>query len=378
MESSFLSYKRWLLLVGFTLWVISLGVGHYIYIDILIRVPPNVFINEVDIGGLNYEDLENMLEDLEEKMLEKDVIIQYISTEEEHYFHYPLSSFGFTTNRIEVKEQVRSLLDLSASMYTNLSQYKTIKEEGKIISMHYEQDLIYNHFLNILKDFEEIQLKDPIDAFYYYEDGEIKIQPDVEGEKFDYEELFKVLRELNVDDEMMLQMSVTTDKSEITEEILRNIGIEKIISSFSTSFSTSNVPRTTNIRIATDAIDGLLLAPNQQFSFNEVVGERTVQQGYQPAGVFINGRLASGIGGGICQVSSTLYNTALNAGLEILERHPHSLPVSYVARGRDAAISWGLLDLRFRNNTDHYIYIHGRVQGSRVFFEFFGPDINKI
>ncbi|HHW62028.1 MAG TPA: hypothetical protein GX404_09000 [Syntrophomonadaceae bacterium] len=125
---------------------------------------------------------------------------------------------------------------------------------------------------------------------------------------------------------------------------------EKIIGGYYTRLINSPAGRTKNIELSLKAIDGTVLPPGHVFSFNRVVGQRTAAKGYQYAPIFAGQQVVPGIGGGICQTSSTLYNAALIASLPILERHPHSMPVNYVPPGRDASISWGSADLKFKNN----------------------------
>jgi vancomycin resistance protein YoaR len=102
------------------------------------------------------------------------------------------------------------------------------------------------------------------------------------------------------------------------------------------------------------------------FSFNYTVGPRTAAGGYQTAGIIVGKRLVSGIGGGICQTSSTLYNTVLESGLPVLERHTHSLRVGYVPANRDATVSWGTADMKFRNDKPYSIKILAQVYGNYV------------
>ena len=138
----------------------------------------------------------------------------------------------------------------------------------------------------------------------------------------------------------------------------------KLNSSFTKTYAkysshyVNNRDRTTNLRIASKAIDGTVLAPGETFSFNETVGKRTSQKGYKKAHVFNGPNSTSmGIGGGVCQVASTIFNTVLFSNLKIVERHQHSQRVSYVPLGRDAAIYWPSQDLQFKNDTNYPIKI---------------------
>lgn len=137
------------------------------------------------------------------------------------------------------------------------------------------------------------------------------------------------------------------------------------ISFISTSASTSKAARITNLTLACQAINGYRLDPGKEFSFNGVVGQRTAEKGYQVAGVYSSGAAGQGIGGGICQVGSTLFNAAVMADMEITQRAPHSLPVHYLDLGRDAAINWPNQDLKFVNNGDAPVYIVARVTSDK-------------
>lgn len=138
------------------------------------------------------------------------------------------------------------------------------------------------------------------------------------------------------------------------------------VSQYSTRFNSSMINRTHNISLAAKALDGIVLAPGARFSFNGSVGDRTIEAGYLEAPVISGDAFISGIGGGVCQVSTTLYNAALLAHLEILERHPHSLPVSYVPAGKDATVSYPTLDLKFRNSLKINLRIRSLVEGNTL------------
>ena len=137
------------------------------------------------------------------------------------------------------------------------------------------------------------------------------------------------------------------------------------ISFISTSASTSKENRITNLKLACQAINGYRLDPGEEFSFNAVVGQRTTEKGYQVAGVYSSGAAAQGVGGGICQVASTLFNAAVMADMEITQRKPHSLPVHYLDKGKDAAIDWPNVDLKFVNNGTTPVYIVARVTSDK-------------
>ena|GEM_PF-1295285 len=146
------------------------------------------------------------------------------------------------------------------------------------------------------------------------------------------------------------------DKPRVTEADLQRVN-QRRIGRYTTYFDASNVNRTTNIRLSADAINNLVLNPGESFSFNQVVGQRTAERGYKPATVIVSGEYSEGIGGGICQTSSTLYNSVDAAGLQVTARYSHSKEVTYVPSGRDATVSWGGPDFRFVNSLEKPILL---------------------
>jgi len=136
---------------------------------------------------------------------------------------------------------------------------------------------------------------------------------------------------------------------------------ENLFSSYYTTLLDRSAGRTQNVVLSCQAINGWIIQPGEVFSFNEASGPRTDELGYQIAPIFVCKKVVPGRGGGVCQTSSTLYNCVLEAGLEVVERYPHSLPVAYAAPGRDATVSWGGADLKFRNNKEVPVKILARV-----------------
>ena len=137
---------------------------------------------------------------------------------------------------------------------------------------------------------------------------------------------------------------------------------------------TNDSNRNTNLKQACTAINGKLIRPGETFSYNETLGERTAEKGYKPAGAYSGGKTVQTVGGGICQVSSTLYYACLKADLEIVERTAHGYTVSYMPYGMDATVSWGTLDYKFKNNTDYPIRIEASVSDGQVHVTLIGTD----
>lgn len=155
-----------------------------------------------------------------------------------------------------------------------------------------------------------------------------------------------------------------------TEELEKKL-FRDVLASYTTYFRTdtqNNINRGINIGLAANSIDGTILLPGEEFSFNEIVGPRTPERGYKIAHVYVQGQIRDGTGGGICQVSTTLYNAVLRANLEVSERHNHMFTVGYVPLGTDAAVSYGYADLKFKNTTGYPLVIKAIVNNNSIGF----------
>lgn len=159
--------------------------------------------------------------------------------------------------------------------------------------------------------------------------------------------------------------SVTTD----------SIGAEAfpdLLSSYTTSYATSNSNRSNNIALAASKLDGTVIMPGETFSYNETIGKRTVSAGFKEAGAYSNGQVVTEVGGGICQVSSTLYNAVLRVNLEIVSRKNHNFQVSYVPIGTDATVSWQQPDFKFKNNRNYAIRIKATTSNKKITIQVYG------
>ena len=148
------------------------------------------------------------------------------------------------------------------------------------------------------------------------------------------------------------------------------------LSSFTTYYDTSNKDRSKNLELSAEKINGKIISPNEEFSYNLTVGARTIEAGYKEAKIYSNGQVVDGIGGGICQLSSTLYNAAFFANLDITERYNHQFLTSYVKEGRDATVVYGVKDFKFKNNRNLPIKIETTVNSGVVTCSIYGIKEN--
>ena len=209
--------------------------------------------------------------------------------------------------------------------------------------------------IDIDKIHEEV-CKEAKDA--YYTKDPFTVYPEVEGVDFDIEEAKKILAE----EKEEYRIPITITKPKIT---LNDIGTEAFpdkLSTFTTRYDVSAVDRTTNLIIACGKINGKVLLPGETFSYNKTLGARTAAAGYRNAKVYENGQVVDGIGGGICQISSTLYNAVLMANLEVVERRNHQFITSYLPAGRDATVVYGMTDFKFKNTRQYPVRIVASAQ----------------
>ena len=204
--------------------------------------------------------------------------------------------------------------------------------------------------INIDKIHEEVY-KEPKDA--YYKEEPFEIYPEVEGIDFDVEEAKKLLQEDK--EEYAIDLIIT--KPKITINDLSEIAFKDVLATFSTRYDASNAPRTTNLKLAAGKINGTVLGAGEEFSYNRIVGERTIAAGYKEAKIYASGEVVDGLGGGICQISSTLYNAAVLANLDITQRRNHQFVTSYLPAGRDATVVYGSQDFKFKNSRKYPVKI---------------------
>ena len=197
------------------------------------------------------------------------------------------------------------------------------------------------------------------------------IYPSENGLDFDFS-IEEAQNLLQTSKEDTIELPLKTLTPNITTNMLGLEAFPDLLSEFTTYYSTYERNRSTNIQLSTGSINGLVLMPGDIFSYNGVVGERTSAGGYKPAGVYENGKVVQGIGGGICQTSTTLFNAALFANLEIVEHANHMFIPSYSSAGRDATVSYGSLDFKFKNTRNHAIKIVCYAQNGVVNFKLYG------
>lgn len=209
----------------------------------------------------------------------------------------------------------------------------------------------------------------------YIEEKPTQVHAQVNGIDFaiSLEQAKQILSEEK--EEYVIPLKITIP--EVTLDDLSKEAFPQILGTFTTTYSASNENRETNLKLSSEKINGTIIMPGETFSYNKIVGERTIAKGYKEAAVYSGGKVINGIGGGICQLSSTLYNAVVYANLEIVSRSNHMFLTSYVTAGRDATVSWGTLDFAFKNTRKYPIKVVSIVKNGLVTIEIQGLKEEK-
>lgn len=237
---------------------------------------------------------------------------------------------------------------------------------GEFENIDYKPVTVQPDEVNLQEVYDEIFLE-PQNSVYDRATGAATVE--VNGISFDIEAAELTIDTIRNGETAEIPLVITVPK--VTQESLNQVLFATVLSSKSTSL-TNNSNRNTNIQLAAAEINGFVLNPGEKFSFNDVVGQRTTDRGFMPAGAYSDGQTVTEVGGGICQVSSTIYYTVLMANLEVVNRLSHTFTVGYLPLGMDATVSWGGPEFIFANNTEYPIKIKTWRDGLTFNVEIYG------
>ncbi len=278
---------------------------------------------------------------------------------------------------VEIGEDCLIIRNAMSGMVVNMDKAKASIEaelsdlkSDKSIKLYIEEVTPENLTFD---EFKKEYLRDAKDAVYTKNGDNHNIEPEVIGIKFDEAEAKKIF-DANKDSKDAYTIPAEITRPEITAKALEDKYVNNILASYTTSFAGSSQGRCTNIKLACEKIDGYVLNPGDRFSYNRVVGPRTAAAGFKMAHVYVGNQVVDGIGGGICQVSSTLYNAQVLADLKTVSRRNHSMPVSYVPLGRDATVSYGSIDYVFENNKSYPVSIRCSISGTSLTISIVGSE----
>ena len=331
----------------------------------------NVVIGGVNVKGLTKSQAENKINNaLKNKIDNIDITLKYKDKE-----------WKYNSEDFVVSSDIHTIVD-DAFRYQLVSSDSKNKID-RINKAGVNYDLAFNKiFVNFKDKINEIKSEieeTPVNSeveFLPNTKEIFKISKSQNGLKLNedklYSEIEKQYKNSNV-------ITINLETNEVSPEITEDNYSDKLqlLGEFSTDLSTSKGGRKHNVELALSKFNGKIIQPQEEVSFNEVTGPQTAETGYQSAIVIQNGQYVEGIGGGICQASTTLYNALLLSGTEIDEVHKHTLPVGYVEMSLDAMVNEGTSDLRFKNISDEPIYIKAYVEGDRAYAKVYGKSLEE-
>lgn len=361
--------KHVILILAIILFVSLTGLGLYIHFNVLNTdlIHTGVKVDEFDVSQMTKEDALNFVRDKKRGIIEKNIKLTYQDKE----YSISMMDLGFDYNYSEAIDKAY-LAGREGNTFKRLKDIIDIRINGVKILLDSNADgQKIKQIVDTVAEDIDVESKD---AEIHLDNGNIKVVSEVIGKKVDKEKLFNMIKE-NISKLNIIKIPVNSIIPRLSKDLL--IRINGAIGEFSTSFKGSSQNRIENIRLSADAIKGKILMPGESMSFNETTGPREKEFGYREASVILSGEYTPGVGGGVCQTSTTLYNALLLADVTILERSPHSIPANYVDLGQDAAVAYGVLDLKFRNDFDYPIYFDSKIIGDRVYFYVYGDANNR-
>ena len=394
------------------------------------KIISGVHIKGIDVGGLTKEEATQKLQGDLSAQLEKDITLNCEDYETsinpaQIEFNYQIEDavkeayqIGREGNIFENNYQILAtfmqkknlpiayqynqenqknlIADIEPNLPHALKQYSYYVEDGKLIITKgtegyvIQQNELANRIIeSIQKETKEekkveipVEIKQPesidLDKIHqeiyvepqdaYYTTNPFTVYPHVEGVDFDVEKAKEMLQE----DKEEYTIPLKYTKPNVTTSQIGTEAFPDLLSSFSTKYDASNKNRSNNLKLAINKINGVVLMPGEEFSYNKVVGERSIAAGYKEAKVYSNGQVVDGLGGGICQISSTLYNAVVYANLDVTSRRNHQFVTSYVKAGLDATVVYGSTDFKFKNTRSYPIKIVGSVGGGVAKIDIYG------
>jgi vancomycin resistance protein YoaR len=332
------------------------------------KIYKNIYIENIDVSGLTKIDAIKKLN----KSLYKD---EYINLDyNKKIYILNLSDINF---KFKVEDTVNEAISIGKdnNFLTNVKTKFNLKS-AKIIKLNVDTDYDESKLREYIKNLAKEINVNPVESSINVNNDDFTVSREISGIRLNEENLFKKINEkITNKDFNNTEIPTESLNPKYTYEKLSNINT--ILGQYETKFNLKNQNRVSNIRLAINKINNVLIDSYEEFSFNNIIGMRSVEKGFKNAPIIVNGEMQLGMGGGICQVSSTVYNAALYSGLEIVQARNHSIPSGYIEKGRDATVSYGNIDLVFKNNYKYPILIKNEVKGDKIMTTIYGNENDK-
>lgn len=357
-------------IVGLMAIICVLGVSinyfnkKYIYTNVIAK---NIFVEGIDVSNLTKEEAINYVNE--------NVILGELQ------LNYNGETNVISPDEIDLKYNTSEVVDeayhytKTDSYFENVKRFFDLNKNSKNLEIKslYNENKLSEKIQNI-SDSINVDMKNA--KVYISDSGNISVSSATIGKELDIastkESIYDAIKNK---DYKSIDLKVNIKEPKISTEAVKSVNT--LLAEFSTKFSTKDSNRVTNVVLSAKATSDVLLMPGEEFSYNNLTGKRTTSNGYKDAPVIINGKLEQDVGGGVCQVSSTLFNSVLYSGLDVTSRRNHSLKSSYVSIGRDAMVSDGGSDFRFKNPYSHPVYIKNTVSNGVITSKIYGNTSDK-
>lgn len=369
-KSGIFTAKAWKIIFIVALLLV-VGIGFWFYKNITLinsyadKVYPGASILNKNLTGLNRDDLHNTLVSLVNDISNKEVSVNINN----QTFNISYKDLDANINYDELEEKILSF-GKDEGFFNKLNLIKNPE------NTEYEFEILFNDenltsFVSSISDAVDVS---PTDASVDISGGSINIASDSTGLKLKSSELLDIIKnqikDMNAPKVVEVTGEVEVVEANITASDLSTINNK--VSSFTTHYSAG--PSGTNLQIAAKNIDNIIVMPGETFSTEKAIGPTTLENGFVEANTYVGGKVVPGVGGGVCQVASTLYNTMLRAGIIPTERSNHMMKVSYVPMGLDATLADNLIDLKFVNEFDYPIVVNSYAENGNLTIEFWSND----
>ncbi|MEF9992546.1 MAG: VanW family protein [Romboutsia sp.] len=345
------------IVLGIIIFIVSITVTKkYEY-----KVYPNIYLCGERISGLSKDELDQKLNDIEDKINNQKI---YVKTKNENVY-IKVSDIVKSYNSDKVSDEIM----LYAEDNNTLEKFIAIIM-GKQQNYGFDIDINQENIEKILSDIENDTNIEPVEPKVIIDNSDIKIKEGENGLSLDKETLEKSIKKSIKNIEVFNNININAEYKNRSPKIdIENLKkVDTKISSYSTYYGVGD-NRGFNIENAVKKLDNIILMPGEEFSYEKAISPIDASNGYKKATVILNGKLTDGIGGGVCQVSSTLYNAQLIAGILPTERRNHSKPVDYVPRGLDATLATNLIDYKFKNTYEYPIVLNTYTKDGKVYTE---------
>ncbi len=335
-------------------------------------IPQRVYFGEISVGGMTQEEAKEAVKEHVEELQSEIITLQA----GKNTVQVPVSQMGLSWGNEEIVEEAAGL-GKSGNLITRYKAMKDLENEDKVYELAFQIDK--QMVKRVLENNAEVLNTEAENAGLTRENGGFTVIPGSQGVTVNVEESTDILEKY-----FSLEWEEGAGTVEIAADVVDPKGTEEelskvkdLLGGFNTSYASSGAGRSKNVENGASKINGSVVYPGDSFSVYEAVSPFEPENGYELAGSYENGTTVETYGGGICQVSTTLYNAVIRAELEVTERFNHSMIVSYVDPSADAAIAGTYKDLKFVNNTKAPIYIEGYTQGRSLYFNIFGEETRE-